>query len=550
MSPFAEKAFDWLWLLAWGIASSAWCLSASGELSATFDEPVYVKEGLEHWRTGSYKGLLRLGTMPLPVDVETLPIYLYERWRGEPFDFKQDFASVLPWARAGALCFWWLLLLYVWLSARQLAGPWAGRLAVALIAFEPSFLAHASLATTDIAVTACLVALVYHYRMGRDERWWKRVGLPAGWFGLAVLAKASALVFGPLCMLAVELERILKEGPQECPFLRRFRWKELIQIGIGGVLLTFVYCGSDWEPEPTFVAWANKLPDGVGRTCMVWIAEHLCIFSNAGVGLVRQVTHNVRGHSSYLLGQEHPRALWYYFPVVLTIKMSPPLLLTPLLLLAVRPRSLLNWACLSAAFLLAFSLACRVQIGVRFMLPLVALAVAGLSAALVIVCRELQPGWRRSLIGAGTVGAVCWTTASACSVWPHALCYVNELWGGTAQGYRIVSEGNYDWGQGLKELARWRTEHDLPELDVWYYGSDPTVKQMRLHELPLHVKPIQQAQDLPPRLHSRYLAVSTSLLYGSSYNREEIRRSRDILRQLQPIARTSTFFIYDFGKGD
>src|SRR5919202_2047419 len=137
------RLFDWLWLLAWGLASSAWCVTASGRLSATFDEPVYVARGLEYWRSGSHAGLMQLGTMPLPPDLETLPLYLAERWRGTRFDPEADLERLLPWARAGALVFWWLLLAHGWLAGRSLAGPWGGRLAVALLASEPSFLAHA-----------------------------------------------------------------------------------------------------------------------------------------------------------------------------------------------------------------------------------------------------------------------------------------------------------------------------------------------------------------------------------------------------------------------
>src|SRR5262245_46462261 len=77
-----SQLFDWLWFLTWGIASSIWCVTAAGQLSATFDEPCYVSRGLEHWRTGTPRQLMLLGTMPLPVDVETLPLYLWEQWRG------------------------------------------------------------------------------------------------------------------------------------------------------------------------------------------------------------------------------------------------------------------------------------------------------------------------------------------------------------------------------------------------------------------------------------------------------------------------------------
>ena len=85
----------------------------------------------------------------------------------------------------------------------------------------------------------------------------------------------------------------------------------------------------------------------------------------------------------YLLGRTDPRAFWYYFPVLLTIKLSLPLLVAPLALGLINRRSLVNWACLAAATLLLFSLVCRVQIGVRLVLPLVALAIVGVRRGLV-----------------------------------------------------------------------------------------------------------------------------------------------------------------------
>src|SRR5205085_2927765 len=109
---------DVLWLLIWGLASSAWCLAAAQELGATFDEPFYISKGLEHWRMGSYKPLLKAGTMPLPVDVTTLPLYVWERFLGIAWDPVQDMDRLLPVARASTLVFWWLLLFYGWRAGR------------------------------------------------------------------------------------------------------------------------------------------------------------------------------------------------------------------------------------------------------------------------------------------------------------------------------------------------------------------------------------------------------------------------------------------------
>ena len=559
---------DWLWFLAWAVASSAWCVTAAGQLSATFDEPVYVGTGLESWRTGSIAPLMRLGTMPLPVDVQTLPLYLWERGHGTRFDAATDLDRLLPWARAANLPFWWLLLFYARLAGRRLAGPWAGRLAVALLACEPTFLGNAALATTDIALAACMLAFVYHFRTGREAGWFGRVGVPAFWFAAAVLAKASGLAFAPICMLMVELQRLgsngdLASGERGLAARLRHLWRALgplrrdgVRVAAWGIVGVFVYCGSDWQPQSSFIAWAHGLPDGPVCRGTVWLAEHLRLFSNAGDGLVRQVRHNMRGHGAYLLGRSDPRALWYYFPVVLSIKLSLPLLVAPLLLAALRPRALLNWACLAAAGLLLFSLTCRVQIGVRFMLPLAALAVVGVSAAAVQACREwtarrTEPrgngvGRPRFVLPALVLAVgVVWTAAAAVGVWPMGLCYVNELWGGTRDGYRHVSDANYDWGQGLKELAAWRGEHGLDALDVWYYGADPGLRRLPLREVRLHTLPVTGPEDVVRHVQGRYLAVSTTLLYGAAAPTEAHHRANAFLHGLRPVGRTTTFLIFD-----
>lgn len=550
---------DVAWLLLWGVLSSLWCVTAAQQLGGTYDEPIYLTSGLQHWRDGSPAPLMHLGTMPLPVDTVTLPLYLYERWTGTQLDPLRDWEMVLPWARAANLVFWWLLLVYGWLCARLLAGVWAGRLVVPLLACEPSLLAHASLATTDICITACLLMLVYHFRSGRDGTWPRRLLLPAFCFGLTLLAKASALVFGPICMLVLGLEHLIRK--EVLPSLERFSWRSLISqtwsrlgglrrdmtwIGLGGLLVAFVYVGSDWQPQKSLVAWAHNLPDGAGKTGLVWLAEHLRCFSNAGDGLMRQITHNVRGHGSYLLGYTHPRALWFYFPVLLTIKLAVPILVLPLLLLVLRPRTLINWACLTATMLLLLSLTFRVQIGIRLILPLVVLGLVGLAAAVTHAIQESEVVWRRRLLTGAALAGVAWLLVSAVQVWPHGLSYVNELYGGTKRGYRHVSEANYDWGQGLKELVRWQKKHHVEKLGICYYGSDPTLERLPLEVVPLYFLPLQQPEDTLSAVQGRLLAVSTSALYGAAIDTPGMRHAAAFLRQCQPVARTMTFFIYDF----
>lgn len=553
-----QSRVDWLWFFGWGLISSAWCLGAAAQLGATFDEPIYVSRGLSGWRNQSHKGLLVLGTMPLPIDVQTLPLYLWETCSGVPLDPVGDLPQLLFYARAMTMVFWWLLLLYARLAGRQLAGPWGGRLAVALLACEPNLLAHAALATTDIAITACMLALLYHFRQGREAGWLWRVAVPGVWLALALLAKASALVYGPICMVVVEIERLARAGAFACPagthWMARLQhvWQvgragrgDLTKIGLIGVALTFLYCGCDWQTQPSFVQWAKDLPDGTAATCARWFATHLCIFSNAGEGIVRQIKHNLHGHGTYILGHVHDRALWYYFPVLLTIKLTVPLLLAPLAIGSARARALANWACVAAATLLVFSLNFRVQIGIRLVLPLVALAIVGLSAACVQACRGPIRSWQRRLLLGGAMAALALNATVAARVWPHGLGYVNEFWGGQEEGYRLVSDSNYDWGQGLPELCAWQQAHGEAELDLWYFGSDPLVNRMQIHHVPLHAIHVENAGDVVAQTRSRYFAVSLTLLYGQPTSEESQRCAAAFLRSCPPASRTSTFMIYD-----
>src|SRR5262249_52773873 len=113
--------------------------------------------------------------------------------------------------------------------------------------------------------------------------------------------------------------------------------------------------------------------------------RHVALYCYSRSARVFQLRHAADGHLAGLLfGQWHAaRSPSSCFPSALALRLPLPLLPLPLWVAALRPRALANWAIAAAGVLLFFSLTCRVQIGVRYMLPLVALAIAGLSAAVV-----------------------------------------------------------------------------------------------------------------------------------------------------------------------
>lgn len=553
------RRLDVAWFLLWAAGSSAWCVTAARELSAAFDEPNNLRWGVTSWRTGSNYAFMRAGTMPLPPDVQYLPIHWWERARGQEFDVETsvaDFHAILPYARLMTLPFWWALLAYGALLARAFGGPWAGRFAVVLLATEPSLLGNACLAMTDVCATAFVLAFAYHYHRGRDGGRWGRWLLPGVLYGLAMAAKASALTFVPIIMVAFEVPRLLAAGAFHPPpgvgrvrhlwrssaGLRSDAWKILVV----GTVVVWTYCGCDWQPLPSFVRMADAMPEDNRWTPAVrWLAHHLAVFPNAGQAFAYQIKHNFRGHPCNTLGEWYPRSVWFHFPVLLAIKLTLTTLGLLVGLLATRPRSLATPVGLAAFLLLLFTLNCRVQIGIRLVFPLVAFILLALAVGLARTTASWSDRGRWAALGVLTAACLY----PAVTIWPDGMRYANELWGGPERAAPFLADANYDWGQGLTDLDRWTAEHGLPPTRVWYYGMDPAMgpgndRLMRLHDK--DEWPARTPADVANHVRGKVVAVGSSLRYGYPGLTPQMPVVLEFLRGQEPVGRTRTFLVYDF----
>lgn len=535
---------DWAILLSVAVTTSIWCLTASQQLGATFDEPFYIASGLDFWRNGSRFDMLNTGVMPLSTHLQTLPLWIMERATGHASVWDQNASRMLTVARSVTLVFWWLLLFYTMRLGHAIAGAWAGRLSVMLLGFDPNFLAHASVATTDLGLAACLVMFAYYFRAGRDRHWRWRVALPGFLFALAMLAKASAVVFGPLAMLLIEVEHLTRTraiadagasrsvARRWWPLSRGLRVDGLIILVIG-IVLAVAYCGTGGGPS--FQDTLARMPlDNPVRPFLAWFSA-LPLFPNGLYVIYFQFVHNKLGHPTYLIGYESSKALWFYLPVMLAIKM-PLATLLPLVASFLAPGPKLKWAAgpLVVAVTLAFLM--RVDIGVRLLLPLLTLVVIAMAARVSQALLAMSSTSRRVGVS-GVVAAIAWLVASDLRVWPDAIRYTNELWGNTSNGYLYVTDSNYDWGQGLPELSAWHADRSAP-LNVWYFGTDSSNPSLTRYD------PARESLDraIPP---GGFLAVGTSYLYGGYTPDGPARTLMLRLRASQPVARTRTFLIFD-----
>jgi hypothetical protein len=515
-----EKLINLGWLVLWGTFSTVWCWTAGHALGPTFDEPWYVRAGLKNWRDLNHRELLTQGTMPLPAEVQMLPLRVAEVFTSA--DPERDWRAWLPTARMGTVVFVWILLWGSFRLGALYGGVWGGRLAVALVACEPILLGHASLATADVAFSGCLVALLAVFRGRREEPSWRgRLVLPAVWVVAAFMAKASAILFVPVCLAMVELERFWSAGWRPWPSAPtrvpgeegRKVWqqalaslRDLVVLGLMGAALLFAVC--------------PRCSRG-----LLFQLRYQTTYSNGEI---------------YLLGQYSESGFRHYFAAALAIKLALSVFALMLVILVLRPRYLLNGAILAGLALLAFTPTFRVQTGVRYVLPIAALALVGAAAAFGRWWSEQPAGPRRALASAFATICVVWSLASACVVWPNGMCYTNELFGGTRNGHLALTESNIDWGQGLNELADWGHDHADAPLHLWYFGTDPACMDAPFRPICPHT--LERGDELRKICGGGYLAASTTMVYGYLHDTPAAR----YLRTLEPCAQTSTHLIYDF----
>ena len=385
---------------------------------------------------------------------------------GNQYDFR------LALSRAGNLPFFWLASWMVFLWGRRILGSSAAVVAVLIFTMIPTVLAHAGLSTTDMGVTACMAAAMYATLRLTEEP-----GLrTAAWFGVAmglmILSKFSALVFYPAAF-AVTLGVWLymtRPAPREFAhqLLRRLPWVAL------SAALVF------------FIIWAGYR-FSFGKT--VWVPFPVP-FPELYSGIKAVSDHNTEGHLSYLLGEIRMEGWWYFFPLMLAIKLPLAMLALVALGLWKRPERLSNgWPFMIpisvSLAMLAVAMAARINIGVRHILPMFPfLAIIAAAGVLWLADQGRKQSWARWTLAI----ALLWLCGTSLASHPDYLAYFNGLAGDHPE--RIVVDSDLDWGQDIKRLGQ-----RLKELNAPTVAFTPTITiSLASHGFPPHE---QSAPDNP-----------------------------------------------------
>ena len=180
------------------------------------------------------------------------------------------------------------------------------------------------------------------------------------------------------------------------------------------------------------------------------------------------------------------------------------------------------WLAALVFFLLAMT--GSINIGVRYLLPMVPLLAVGTASQ---IARRPRPvrfaGW---LCGA-------WLLVVAVRAHPHYLEYFNECAGGPANGYTRLIDSNLDWGQDAKRLKLFLEEHAYTNAYIDYFGPP---RALDYYAIPCKSVTADQA---------RAITNGTLIVSASSLMRPEL----DWLRAQQPpVNRIGyTLFVYQLG---
>ena len=453
-------------------------LNFSSNKSVTFDETIYtvLAQGSLHQRAWDPR-VSRLGIAPLPLLLTHVPASAgHSKLREDHFRGRPDDLLQVMHARLWAIFLFGcpiVAIVTVWLIRRR--GFLAGLAGGLLVAGSPSVIAHGSLATTDACFTLSVLVVAAGCTSFLQLPSKGRFTLLCALCGLAFSAKYSAIALAPLLGLAVMQWTRRSTG-----------WRHACRnVVIALLIAAVIICGVAWvihgfqsvpfDPSPESTsAWRVPAP----------IA-----------GLRAQILHQRRGHFAFLLKQRSIMGWWYYFPVTVFAKNTPPELCAffmafmAAVLFVVRwcnrwrrqttgekdikqetadasvyPSSLapLCWSILILSFWLA-AIVSSVNIGHRHLLPLMPLSIL----LWVDIVSSFGIRKKRTIL----LILVTAQLINSALARPHYLAYFSPLIGGPLHGHVWLSDSNLDWGQDLPALRKWMDQYPDRHCRLIYFGT-------------------------------------------------------------------------------
>jgi hypothetical protein len=491
-------------------------------LSATIDEPQHLTDGYVTWKLRDYRvdpdhpPLLRMwAALPLlmmpDIKLDThsrywLPFdeyrfshqFLYQDNDADRLLYHARFMISLLGVLLGILVFCW---------ARELFGFWPAAIVLGLFCTEPNLAAHSGLVTTDLGTTCFIFGTVYFaWRIARNFNIGNIIGLTA-FFVLAQLSKYSAVLLLPILLILLPV-RALTPTPWPC----NLRHATLLSSKVGKTLLALASIGGlvvisyvalwaiysfRYAPTTVGIERAQFATDTEARhrlprltSLMQWVDEHHLLPNTCAQGFL-SMSAGAQLRPAYLLGEFSEQGWWYYFPVAFLIK-------TPVALLFLSFIGLILWAAdwaenwLNGLFIVGppavyfiVAMAGHLNVGLRHVLVVYPFVLLLAGRAIAALFPSSVSGTKRWWKGIALASLCLAQVAEFATVYPDSLAFFNVSIGGPRHGADYLVDSNLDWGQDLKLLKQWMTEHQVARINLSYFGyADPAYYGIEYNPLP------------------------------------------------------------------
>lgn len=460
---------------------------------------------------------------------------------------------ILIWAALG-----WLL--YSW--SRRRWGAFGGLFSLSLYIFDPNFLGHGHLVTTDVASALGFFATIWSL----DRLWqrpdWRRLLLFGVIFATAQLLKFSTVVL----WVIVPLLGLLKLQLDRQHFSWAWFGKTLIAMLVLTPMLTWAVYGFelkriDTDPRidelwverqslidngilnepPSLMQRLVKLTDPAGATgrFVTDITARTVPGYSYWRGLFSTISHNYVGHAAFFLGEFSYRGWWDYFPVAMALKTPIITLLLIVIGLWFGLRRMIRvrripyndiLIALAPAMYFIWSLTSHINIGLRHIFPVypfLFMALGGLGA----IPWPVVNRYRYYVL----IIAILSLFATSLFAWPNTIGYFNSLAGGTTGGHRYLLDSNLDWNQDIWRLKSFLKQHHIQEYRLALFGSIP-----RDRVFP-EAQPMLTDQEFERGIRPREIVIISA---GQLWN---VNGPYHWLQEYQPMWRIgSSITVYDF----
>ncbi len=515
--------------------------------AAIMDEVAHIPAGYTYIKYGDYR--LNPEHPPILKDLAGIPLQFLglifptneSYWTTEPngqwnagwkFIYLpgNDTEKILFWSRFPIILLSLLLGFVIFKWARELFGVKAGLLALTLYAFDPNILGHNHYVTTDLGIAAFSVFAFYFFVRYLKKPTLKTALLAGIFFGLAQLAKFSAVllfpVFGVALLISIFFREeklpvsILGSGKIKKFWLKKF-WHYTVSFALIFVicfaLIWVVYEANIYKmpAEKVHELIDTQLYGGAQNLASPYLHKMADIpvlrpLAQYFIGFFMVFGRVAGGNTTYFFGQVTNQSFREYFPLVFLIKEPIPTLILLIAAISIGFYFMIrnNLAALSPAegemsrsdrgvrvkniwkniknylnkhlaevTMLGFvalyayvSITGNLNIGFRHLFPILPFMYILISKEIILL-RARLPKNLKKIYTVFVFALLLWLIAETAFAYPYYLAYFNETIGGSKNGYKYVTDSNVDWGQDLKRLKTFIEENNIKKIRVDYFGG-------------------------------------------------------------------------------